>query len=221
MSGRVSRDPSIERGGDRYLDDDRDKKRDTREDGDTREMDGNRSSFRDDNIRDRNERSERDDRSPPPRETKIKTMDESSRQARWTSLLKSRLSFGFHHLSPAHLPSMTEDRRAYALCFEKITNWHLPDSVLKAFGKGDYEITVQLSLSFYHLNSASFFGSTWMGPAISLGGSDRKLPTTIDFEYSDIVYLISRISDPTCVAVIEIVASKYDNVRDLVAMQFG
>lgn len=116
---------------------------------------------------------------------------------------------------------MGEERRAYALCFEKVANWRLPDSVLKAFGKGDYEITLQLTLSFYHLNSASFFGSTWMGPPISLGNSDRLLPTSVDFEYADVVYLISRITDPTCVAVIEIVASKYDAGRNLVAMQFG
>lgn len=153
--------------------------------------------------------------------SKSKALDEGSRLARWSSLLKTKLSFGFHHLSPAHLPSMSEERRAYALCFEKVTNWHLPETILKAFGEGDYEITLQLSLSFYHLNSASFFGSTWMGPAISLGSSDRKLPAALDFDYADIVYFLSRISDPSCVAVIEIVVSKFDNQRNLVTKQFG
>ncbi|RYG69217.1 hypothetical protein EON64_03290 [archaeon] len=150
-----------------------------------------------------------------------KALDEPSRHARWLSLLKNKLSFGFHHLSPAHLPSMSEEKRAFALCFEKVTNWPLPESVLKAFGKGEYEIILQLSLSLYHLDSASFFGSTWMGPPISLGNSDRNIPKTIDFEYNDIVYMISRITDPMCVAVIEIVASKFDTARNLVAAQFG
>jgi hypothetical protein len=199
MSESGSRDGSVDRNdrrNDRSSNSDRDDDRD-----------------RDHEIKNRNQTQLVDIRNKP--------LDESYRQGRWQSLLKSKVSFGFHHLSPAHLPSMSEDRHAYALCFEKVSNWSIPDSVLKAFGDDDFEITLQLSLSLYHLNSASFFGSTWMGPPISLGNSDRKIPKSIDFEYTDIVYMISRITDPTCVAVIEIVVSKFDIARNLIAMQFG
>lgn len=116
---------------------------------------------------------------------------------------------------------MGSEKRGFAICLEKISGWSIPVQVLKEFGKGDYEITAQLSLSMYHLNSSSFYGSTWMGPSISLGSSGTKIPKVVDFEYSDIVYMVSRITDPSCVGVIEVVVSKFDTARGLVASQFG
>jgi hypothetical protein len=152
---------------------------------------------------------------------KYNKSDESKRNTKWVSFSKSKVSFGFQHLGPAYVPSMSSERKGLVVCLEKVGGWSIPGQVLKEFGNGDYEITAQLSFSMFHLNSSTFFGSTWMGPSVSLGNSHSKIPKVIDFDYVDIVYMISRITDPSCVGVIEIVVSKFDSKRNLVASQFG
>jgi len=147
--------------------------------------------------------------------------EEDRRNLRWILFAKSKLSFGFHHLGPSKVPKMTDDRRGMCICFEKISGWSIPKNVLKAFGGGNYEITAQLSLSMFHLPSNTFFGTTWMGPTISLGNNYKKVPDVVDFDYSDIVYMISRLADPACFVVIEIVVSKIDSEKNFVLSQFG
>lgn len=150
--------------------------------------------------------------------------EEYKRNVKWKSFTKRKFSFGFQHLTPAYVPSMSDEPRGYSICLQKVNGWTIPSAIIKEFGSGDYEITAQLSLSLYHLSSSTFFGTTWMGPSISLGLSDSRevlASKVIDFEYQDIVYLISRITDPTCVAILEIVVSKYDLRHNLVSAQFG
>lgn len=116
---------------------------------------------------------------------------------------------------------MLEEPRGLCICLDKVSGWSIPTAVLKEFGKGDYEITAQLSFSMFHLSSSTFFGTTWMGPSVSLGHGNDQVVKTLDFEYTDIVYMLSRITDPTCVGIIEIVVSKFDLRKNLVAAQFG
>lgn len=150
--------------------------------------------------------------------------EESKRNLKWISFTRTKFSFGFQHLSAAYVPAMSEEPHGFAVCLEKVSGWSIPPAVLKEFGKGDYEVTAQLSLSMFHLSSSTFFGTTWMGPSVSLGHNDYNdsmVSKVIDFDYTDIIYMISRITDPTCVGIIEIVVSKYDLRKNLVAGQFG
>lgn len=146
--------------------------------------------------------------------------EESRRNLRWLYFAKSKFSFGFHHLGPSKLPNISEERRGISIHFEKICGWNIPGSIFKSIHE-NCEITVQLSLSMFHLPSGTFFGSTWMGPTISLGDLNRKNSNIIDFDYNDIVYLISRVADAACFAVVEIVVSKIDVTRNLVLEQYG
>ena len=79
-------------------------------------------------------------------------------------------------------------------------------------------MNVQVSLSLFHLKSSSFFGSTWMGPPVSLGSSYSK---TLELDYPDIIYLTTRIVDQTCIGVIEVVVSQVDAARNITKAQFG
>ena len=147
---------------------------------------------------------------------------ELRRVLRWLSFAKPKLILGFEHLSPAYVPAMSSKTRGLSVCFEKVFGWRPPRQVLKDLDAGGYEISVQLSLSLFHLGSGTFFGSTWMGSPIHLGGDGRdKLPDIIDFDYSEVVYLVSRITDPSCIAVVEIVASKEDVQKKMVVSQYG
>ena len=80
------------------------------------------------------------------------------------------------------------------------------------------DVNVQVSLSLFHLKSSSFFGSTWMGPPVSLGSSFSK---TLELDYPDIIYLTTRIVDQTCIGVIEVVVSQVDAARNITKAQFG
>ena len=147
---------------------------------------------------------------------------ELRRNMRWLSFAKPKLILGFEHLSPAYVPSMGSKGKGLSICFERVNGWRPPRQVLADLDAGGFEISAQLSFSLFHLSSGTFFGSTWMGCPIPLGGDGRdKLPDIIDFDYNEIVYLISRITDPSCVAVIEIVASKEDTRKKMVVAQYG
>lgn len=152
---------------------------------------------------------------------KVIKSEEVRRNMKWVSHTRSRVSFGFQHLSAAYVPAMLEEPHGLCICLEKVSGWSIPAAVLKEFGKGDFEITAQLSFSMFHLSSSTFFGTTWMGPSVSLGHGSTDMVKTIDFEYTDIIYMLSRITDPTCVGIIEVVVSKFDLRKNLVASQFG
>lgn len=167
-------------------------------------------------------RSSVDDDDKPPRHSQV-TMgnNEVRRNLKWASFAKARVSFGFKHLSPAHVPSMTSEPRGIALCFDKLSGWTLPAPIRKQFelnNGSDYEIRLQLSMSMFHLNSSSFFGSTWMGPPATVA---EVHSSSSPVEYTDVVYMISRITDPSCVAVVEIIVSKYDLQKNVTSQQFG
>lgn len=114
--------------------------------------------------------------------------------------------------------------QGYSMCLEKVSGWSIPLAVTNEFrseGDVDYEVSVQLSMSMFHIPTASFFGSTWMGTPVSLGHGDVDIPRVIDFDYNEIVYLMTRIIDTTCVAILEIVVSKFDMRKQMTAAQYG
>jgi hypothetical protein len=144
------------------------------------------------------------------------------RYQKWISFMKPRVVLGFEKIPRHLLPIMSQRFRGLALCFEKLQGWTVPIHLLQDMDINDYEITIQLSLTLFHLRSKAYFGSTWMGAAISLCDSGKDvLPDVIDISYPEIVYLISRITDPSCVAVVEIVITKTDKVKKILMSQFG
>lgn len=147
--------------------------------------------------------------------------EETKKIIKWLSFARTNVSFGFQHLGPAYLPLMTEERRGYSLYFDKVSGWNIPQSVIRSFGDGDYEVIVQLSLSLYQISTNTFFGSSWMSPPVSLGNSKRISTNILEFECNDLVYFLTRIIDPACVAVIEIVVSKVDPRKNSIVNQFG
>jgi hypothetical protein len=144
--------------------------------------------------------------------------DEVRRSLRWLAFSKPRLVFGFDHLPPAQVPSMSNKFRGLSIGFEKIIGWRLPTQIQHEVNSGQHDICAQLSLSLYHINSGSFFGTTWMGAplALSYEGSDY-----LDLDFSDVVYILSRLTDPSCVGVVELVISKIDIRRKLTTAQYG
>jgi hypothetical protein len=144
------------------------------------------------------------------------------RYQKWISFMKPRVVLGFEKIPRHLLPIMSQRSRGLALCFEKLQGWTVPVHLLQDLDVNDYDITLQLSLSLFHLRSRTFFGSSWIGTPVSLCDSGKDvLPDVIDISYPDIVYLISRLTDPSCVAVVEIIVSKTDKVKKILMSQFG
>ena len=149
--------------------------------------------------------------------------EESRRNLKWLSFSKPRMVFGFDHLGTNNVPIMSGKTRGISMCFEKISGWHVPPQIYQDLniGSNSFEFTVQLSLSMFHLASSSFFGSTWMGRSVPLGDNNDDIPDLIDLEYNEIVYLLTRLTDPSCVGVVEIVVSKNSKSKKLVTAQYG
>ena len=148
--------------------------------------------------------------------------DEMRRNLRWLSFAKPKVMFGFEHLSPAFIPTMATKARGLSIAFEGVIGWSPPQLLLKELSEGDFELHVQLSFSLFHMTSKSFFGSTWMGAAIQLAGDRRdNFPDFLEFDYSELVYMITRINDPSCVGIVEVVASKVDSHRNITVAQYG
>lgn len=139
------------------------------------------------------------------------------RELRWISYAKPKTLLGFDHLGPAYLPSMSLKPKGYSICFDRVGGWSPPSQLIREVRNNNCELSLQLSLSFFHTTSKTFFGSTWMGQEVHVGDSTD----VIDFDYSDIVYLISRINDPTCIGVVEIVASLVDTKKYITIGQYG
>ena len=154
--------------------------------------------------------------------TIVKVEDESKRYTRWLSFARPRVVLGFDRLPKASAPNMKETARGIALSFTRIQGWGLPTQMLHDIDSGDFYISVQLSLSLCHLATKTFFGSTWLGVGVSLGqGDSESIPDVVDFDYSDIIYAISRLTDPSCVGIVEVVVSKVSKSKNVAVSQHG
>ena len=148
--------------------------------------------------------------------------DESRRFTRWISFTKPRTVLGFDRLSKAVAPNMKDTPRGIALSLSRVQGWSLPTQLLNDIDSGDFYITVRLSLSLCHLQTKTFFGSTWLGMAVTVGQGDTdKIPDVVDIDYSEIIYMISRLTDPSCVGIIEVVVSKVNKKKNVTISQHG
>jgi hypothetical protein len=155
-----------------------------------------------------------------PKKTKVD--DETRRYQRWFSFAKPRVVLGFDRLSFDRTPLMDAKPRGIALCFSRIQGWSLPPALLKELESGEHYINLRLSLSLCHLNTNTFFGTTWLGAGVNIGdGAREKVPEVVDIDYSEIIYMISRLADASCVAIIEIVASKMLRAQKISVSQHG
>lgn len=176
---------------------------------------------REDKVSRRGGDEERDVRDDEIKETLV-NLGAAKKYQKWLSFVKPRMVLGFDRISKEIQPEVLTKPRGLALCFEKVHGWTIPNHMLEDMDVKGYQVSVQLSLSMFHTASRSFFGSTWMGTPIQLNESDRdNLAAVVDFNYTDLLYMISRLQDKTCVAVIEIVASTIDTRSEVLVSQHG
>lgn len=147
--------------------------------------------------------------------------EELKRNVKWISFTKPKsLVFGFEHLAPNQLPTTSSASRGLSVCFDKINGWNLPSSIIDEVSKsrGKYELSVQLSFSLFHFGSSSFFGSTWMGAPMYI---DDLVSSSLDLDYAEVLYLITRIVDPSCIGVVELVCNRIDTKKGMIVAQYG
>lgn len=165
---------------------------------------------------------------------------DTRRAMKWVSFTRPKSVLGFEHLSPAYVPAMTDRPRGIAVVLENVSGWRMPKSI-KTATKGniqatrssrsftydensededDFELSVQLSMSLFHLATGAFFGSTWFGRPLNPTTDDERAKTC-DFDCGDIVYLLSRITDAACIAIVEIVVTKLHSRSRLALDQYG
>jgi hypothetical protein len=148
------------------------------------------------------------------------------KRLRWLLFAKSKVVFGFDHVQPQDMPSMTSKFRGVCLSFESILNWpcFTSSAVISTMNPPPKEISIQISLSMFHLKSKSFFGSTWMGKTVAIvkdpNNQTENIAPIFDVEYSDLAYFVTRVTDPGCVLVMEVVGSVMDG-NGLISCQVG
>lgn len=149
--------------------------------------------------------------------------DDFKRFQRWLSFTRPRIVLGFDRvLSHEAPPIMSRKLHGLALSFSSLHGWSLPAQLLREVDTGDFYISVRLSLSLCHMSSRTFFGSTWLGSPVHLGeGRHDDIPDVIDFDYKEIVYILSRLTDPSCVGIVEVVASKVQKGKNVTVSQHG
>ena len=150
---------------------------------------------------------------------------------RWTSFAKQKSPFFIEEVSPesesGSLRSADKDKKTSTKCkdpyglslsFEGVKNWRLPEILKKGLDDGTSDVKVHLSLSLLNKQSLTFFGTTWVGASIPLVENSLDV---VDLEYKEIVYIISRLIDPSSLGIIEIVATKYDKESQITLAQYG
>lgn len=155
------------------------------------------------------------------RRKKSKSNNSKERLVKWGAFAKGRKTMTFDHLAPKFHPSMFENRRGLALYLDKVDGWRLPKNVFEQLGNGQNRLSLQLSMSLFHLSTGTFFGSTWMGPRMPLEDVEKAFTRDIEVQFKEMIYLISRINDETCVGVVEIVVGKEDEEFGIISGQFG
>lgn len=60
-----------------------------------------------------------------------------------------------------------------------------------------------------------------MGTPICLDESRGLDQASLDIDYNEIIYMITRIVDPSCIGVVELVCNKIDSKKNLIVAQYG
>jgi len=158
-------------------------------------------------------------------EYKVQDVDQSKeyirRNAKWYMITKPNNVLGFDPLQSAPLPIVGPRARGICLCLEKIVGWKLPIHQFPKINSVEEIFVVQLSFSLFHFQSKSFFGTTWIGSQINLTEGQESLPAIIDVDYNDLVYLMTRVTDPSCIGIVEIIISQFNTKKNVKISQFG
>mmetsp|Transcript_34093 Transcript_34093/g.50049 ORF Transcript_34093/g.50049 Transcript_34093/m.50049 type:complete len:1438 (+) Transcript_34093:97-4410(+) len=115
-------------------------------------------------------------------------------------------------------PSQAKNVQTYAMQILRINPWPIPPNLLKIIQKANARaLSYSVSMSFYHILSKRFFGSTWIGRNYL----NSSVEEDGSLETNELVYFQSKIMDPNCFAVIELVATKHDLQQQKITGQYA
>jgi hypothetical protein len=150
--------------------------------------------------------------------TKLTNRD-SKRLSRWLSVRRQKDALKLHHL-PKHLQPTVGEKKGFAVSFEKVTGWSIIDNFPALITQTSHQkARLQLCFSLFHLASGNFFGNSWYSNRILL--HDQQKGKEIDLEFYEMTYLISSISDESCVGVVELIACEDFSENESPTNQIG
>jgi hypothetical protein len=114
-------------------------------------------------------------------------------------------------LPKEHAPNIDVDHpTVYAFLLASINPWPIPPSFKKRLQSVEHDgmqvlnITCSMSMTFYHSKTKRFFGSTYLGHEHHC--TIQRSSSKIVFEnFNELTYFFTRINDPNCFIVIELV----------------
>jgi hypothetical protein len=138
------------------------------------------------------------------------------REIRFEALLQQNQVFGFEHLRPNDCPRMSVRPRGIAIYLQTLDGFSIPKQLLGSFDSKSQDLGINVNLSMYHVNSKTFFGSTWTSDCIII----KNLKEKNSFDIESVVYTLTRIADSTCVCIAEVVLSVIDS-KGVTISQYG
>lgn len=137
------------------------------------------------------------------------------REIRFEASVQQHRVLGFEHLSPNDRPKMSTRLKGIAIYLQSISGFGIPMNLLATFDSKSFEFGININLSLFHVNSKTFFGSTWSSDCFIIKRNEK---TSIDIE--SVVYILSRVVDSTCVCIAEVVLSILDH-NGVTITQYG
>lgn len=154
--------------------------------------------------------------SPTKRRASAPGVSANSRLDKWTKTRQNALVVPLL----AQGVRRTKHKVGIRVHFDRIDGFRLPPAFakeLKGASKSKLEFCIHLSL--FHTSSQSFFGNTWVSPLQKASMSGKK-SSRLDLS-SIQVALCTRIADPGCLAVAEIVVVEKDASGNQILGQYG
>lgn len=123
---------------------------------------------------------------------------------------------------------MASNPTTYAILISDIDPWPIPTTLKRKLqevqlqdGIKERNIACSISMSFYHVRSKRFFGSTFVGYEHVFSITDSTHVSFPARNLNEMMYFQSKIQDRNCFAVLELVMTTYDSFNGSVASRYG
>jgi hypothetical protein len=145
--------------------------------------------------------------------------EEVTHLQRWLEASCNKAPVSLEDLPTTSAPKRNDIPSTYAVLLSSISSWPLPKKVQETSKGSPTKIECSVSISFFHLPSKQFYGSTFLGTEhpFQLNNS-FELPMS---NLNELVYFQTSINDPNCFIVIELVTTTRNPINEDVDKRFG
>lgn len=119
-----------------------------------------------------------------------------------------------------------DEPTTYAISIDGISPWRISSNIRRKLEEtqclGERRITCSISMSFFHVTSKKFYGSTFLGHEHTFTLKNLNEINNLSMtNLNELIYFNTRVTDPNAVLVCELVTSLYDQFGGGIEKRFG